>query len=109
TTGSFTGTMDFNPGPASHTRTAAASGADLFISKLDSAGNFVWVSTTSGTSDSSMVEGKDVVVDDNGNIYTTGIFENSVNFFSSGVAGDLTSTGSKWKIFVAKVNPGGSL
>src|SRR5690606_17316628 len=98
--GQFTSTVDFDPGPANHPRTSAYD--DLFISKLDSAGNFVWVSTSFGTSDTSMVEGNDIVVDDKGNAYTTGIFENSVNFFSSGAAGDLTSTGSKWKIFVAK-------
>lgn len=40
TTGSFSGTVDFDPGPGSFTLTS--SGGDIFISKLDAAGNFVW-------------------------------------------------------------------
>lgn len=107
TTGSFSATVDFDPGPSTHPRTSLNN--DMYISKLDSAGNFVWVTNSTGTSDSSMVEGKAIVVDDEGNAYVTGIFENTVNFFSSGVAGDLTSSGRKWKIFVSKVDGSGGL
>lgn len=104
-TGMFSGTVDFDPGPAIHPRTSPNS--DMYISKLDSAGNFVWVTTTTGTSDSSMVEGNAIAVDAEGNAYVTGIFQHTVNFFSSGVSGDLSSTGANWNIFVAKVSASG--
>ncbi len=41
TTGSFLGTVDFNPGPGIFNLTST--GIDgIFISKLDASGNFVW-------------------------------------------------------------------
>ncbi len=41
TTGSFAGTVDFNPAPAITSNITSAGGSDIFISKLDAAGNFV--------------------------------------------------------------------
>src|SRR5678815_2255104 len=37
----FFGTVDFDPGPGVFNLTSAG-GSDIFISKLDSAGNFIW-------------------------------------------------------------------
>ncbi|MFN8395745.1 MAG: T9SS type A sorting domain-containing protein [Bacteroidia bacterium] len=39
--GVFNGTIDFDPGPATHLMTPD-NGSDVYIQKLDSAGNFVW-------------------------------------------------------------------
>ena len=41
TTGEFQGTVDFDPGAGVFNLTSAG-GDDIFVSKLDSAGNFVW-------------------------------------------------------------------
>jgi hypothetical protein len=40
TTGIFSGTVDFDPGPAANTVTEAGFG-DIFISKMDSSGNLL--------------------------------------------------------------------
>lgn len=50
-TGYFDGTQDFDPGPAVYSVTAVA-GSDIFVVKLDAAGNFRWVRTFSGGSSS---------------------------------------------------------
>jgi hypothetical protein len=42
--GSFTGTVDFDPGTG--TTNKAAQGTDGFVAKYDHAGNFIWVYTT---------------------------------------------------------------
>ncbi|MCH8317721.1 MAG: SBBP repeat-containing protein, partial [Bacteroidetes bacterium] len=41
TTGSFEGTADFDPGAATFNMTSAGNW-DIFLSKLDSSGNFLW-------------------------------------------------------------------
>jgi hypothetical protein len=49
--GSFYGTADFDPGPATYyISTTPLSASDIFILKLDSAGNFIWAKTAGGTS-----------------------------------------------------------
>src|SRR5204863_9713769 len=49
TTGNFSGTADFDPGPGVFNLTATGSG--MFISKLDASGNFVWAKTMGGAGD----------------------------------------------------------
>src|SRR5688572_9515122 len=48
TTGSFEGTADFNPGAGVFNLTSAG-GTDIFISKLDGAGNFIWAKAMGGS------------------------------------------------------------
>ena len=48
-TGYFQGTVDFNPGAGTFNLTSAGSN-DIFISKLDASGNFVWAKQLGGTS-----------------------------------------------------------
>ena len=51
TTGSFKGTADFDPDPAvTFPLTSAGGYYDIFVSKLDSQGNFVWAKRMGGTS-----------------------------------------------------------
>src|SRR5947207_348992 len=47
TTGSFNSTVDFDPGAGIFNLTPA--GEDIFISKLDAAGNFVWAKAMNGS------------------------------------------------------------
>jgi len=103
----FSGTVDFDPGPANHPRTAYG-GEDMFLSQLDSAGNFVYVNSSSGTSDTSIAESYAIALDDAGNACTIGRFSYTVNFLSGDSKGDLISKG-EFDVFVAKADPSGNL
>jgi len=76
TVGQFAATADFDPGPGAFNLTSVG-GSDVFISKLDSSGNFFFAKRLGGT------PGEDaygVAVDGIGNVYTTGIFYGTVDF-----------------------------
>ena len=68
TTGYFTGSGDFDPGAGVTTLTSAGS-TDVYISKLDALGNFVWALRLGGTGPQS---GTDITLDNSGNVYMTG-------------------------------------
>lgn len=76
TTGSFQGTSDFDPGEETFNLSSKGS-SDIFISKLDTSGNFLWAKQIGGTEADS---GYNIAVDIIGNIYTTGLFRNTVDF-----------------------------
>ncbi|HLG35194.1 MAG TPA: hypothetical protein VI757_09965, partial [Bacteroidia bacterium] len=76
TTGSFEGTVDFDPGAGIFNLTSAGSD-DIFISRLDGSGNFVWAKAMGGTSSDG---GNSVAVDASGNVYTTGLFYDTADF-----------------------------
>ena len=104
TTGNFSGTTDFNPSAATHTLTATGN-SDIFISKLDSNGNFRWASSFGGTSANDVNFGYGVVIDNSGNIYLTGAFEGETDFDPSQAVYPLTSFGGGLQpdIFVLKL------
>lgn len=79
--GSFRGTMDFDPGIYIVSRTVA-SGVDGFVVKLDADGQFNWVRQIAGqaTTSSSAREVYDIALDSAGAVYATGYFSNSVIF-----------------------------
>jgi len=90
TYGSFAGTADFDPGAAINGVTSAGL-ADVFISKVDNAGNFVWVKTFGGTNDDI---GYAMALDGVGNIYTTGIFAGTADFDPDAPVFNMTSAGN---------------
>lgn len=67
-TGYFKGTVDFNPGSGTASRTAAG-GHDVFVASYDAAGNYRWASTMGGTQDD---HGIKLCLDNNGHINITG-------------------------------------
>lgn len=96
-TGNFVGTCDFDPGIASFNLNATGSGA--YISKLDSAGNFVWAKIIDGTGTDGAYG---LTLDNSGNIYTVGAFENTVDFDPNTGTSYLVSNGVT-DIFIQKL------
>jgi hypothetical protein len=99
TTGRFEGTADFDPGIDTYQLTSVGD-ADIFISKLDASGNFMWAERFGGVS---YDNGSGITVDGNGNVYTTGTFNGIVDFDPGPIIFDLTSAGDR-DIFVHKMS-----
>ena len=104
TTGIFAGLVDFDPGVASFNLTATGA-ADIYISKLDAMGNFIWAKHIDGVQNN---ESKCVTTDPSGNIYITGYFDNTVDFDPSAAINNIVSAGN-YDIFVTKFDPSGNL
>jgi hypothetical protein len=98
TTGQFQGITDFDPGVAVYD--LAAINGDVFLSKLDNNGNFVWaIKYTSNGSDS----GNGLYIDDADDIYLTGSFKNTIDFDPGAGESNLTSSGES-DVFVCKLD-----
>ena len=105
TTGYFTGTVDFDPGPGSSNLTSAG-GADIFVAKYDNDGNYIWAKRIGNTQSDI---GESIALDSSGGIYITGYFEGSVDFDPSGFSSVfLSSAGGSQDIFVLKLNSDGN-
>ncbi|GAA4937802.1 hypothetical protein GCM10023314_07990 [Algibacter agarivorans] len=89
-TGTFEGTVDFDPSGNIFNLTSNG-GRDLFIQKLDENGNFVWATSIGGTG-SEYPRG--FLINTSGSLYLTGIFQNTVDFDPTGSIFNLTSNGS---------------
>ena len=102
TTGSFHGKVDFDPGNAINFITTNGNvTADVFISKLDSAGNFVWARSMGGVNED---KANDITIDASGSIYTIGEFQVLGDFDpDTTVYYQLLSSGSD-DIFISKLN-----
>ncbi|MCB9448047.1 MAG: SBBP repeat-containing protein [Flavobacteriales bacterium] len=103
TTGSFEGTVDFDPGAGSATRTSSGS-LDVFVQKLNASGTYDWaISFGASSSD----QGYSVTVDASGNVYTTGSFLGTADFDPGSGTANLTSAGP-WDVFIQKINASGN-
>ncbi len=108
TTGNFYGKVDFNPAKEKFYLTSKGK-TDIFISKLDASGNFVWAKSMGGILED---EGKSIATDAAGNIYITGFFSDKVDFDPGKGKLEFTAPGSygedeKKDIFITKFNGGG--
>lgn len=103
TTGFFYNTVDFDPGTGTYNMTNTGT-YDMFISKLDGAGNFVWAKQFGGTQ---YAEGHSIKTDASGNVYTTGLFQGTIDFDPGSTAFNLTSVGS-YDVFISKLDPSGN-
>jgi hypothetical protein len=87
--GTFTGTVDFDPGPAVVNKVSNG-GLDFYLLKLDSAGNILWVQTFGNLSNDNVEK---VQIDKAGNILLTGRFMNTIDFDPSANVDFKTSNG----------------
>ncbi len=102
-TGEFQGTVDFDPGTGTNNLTSAGQ-SDIFVSKLDASGNFIWAKQFGGTSQD---KGKSIAVDGSGNVYTTGTFQGTADFNPGTGTFNFTSAGDA-DIFVSKLDASGN-
>ena len=102
TTGGFVGTADFNPDPSVDTLLTSAGSNDIFISKLDASGNYVWVKQF-GAASSDI--GISITVDGSGNIFSTGYYGGTVDFDPNAGVSTITSYG--FDAYVSKLNAAG--
>jgi hypothetical protein len=103
TTGRFFDTADFDPGMGNFNLTSSG-GSDVFISKLDTEGNFVWAKSFSGTGNN---EGNSLVMDAAGNVCITGTFSETIDLDPGEGTYNLTSAGGL-DIFVSKLDADGN-
>ena len=113
TTGSFSKTVDFDPGEGVFNFTAAHQAEDMFIQKLDASGNFVWAKhmvdgNTSGFG-FSYSKGLAITVDASEGVYITGVFSGTVDFDPGPGTANLTSVSvGEDDAFVMKLSSAGS-
>jgi len=103
TTGFFKGTVDFDPGAGTFNLTTAGV-RDIFVSKLDSQGNFVWARSMGASGED---EGIGICVADDGSVYTSGFFRGTTDFDPGAGTFNLTSAGGS-DAFVSKLDSQGN-
>jgi len=105
TTGYFDATADLDPGPGVFNLTAQGY-SDIFVSKLDTAGNFVWAKQMGGVIGE---VGYAIAVDDSSNVYTTGVFTGTVDFDPGQGSFNLsTASAGNGDIFLSKLDASGN-
>ncbi len=95
-TGNYNGTGNFG----GHTITSNAYSVDAFAAKINSNGTWQWAVSAGGSEDD---YGYSIGIDNTGNTYLTGTFQDVANFGAT----TLTSHGSS-DIFIAKLNSSGA-
>jgi hypothetical protein len=103
TTGYFSGTVDFDPGAAVFNLVSAST--DIFIQKLDAAGNFIWAKRIGAAS--TVHYSQSISTDASGNIFTAGYFQGTVDFDPGAGVFNLTTVGSN-DIFIQKLDANGN-
>lgn len=103
TTGFFNGTVDFDPGTGTFNLTSAGFD-DIFISKLDSSGNFIWAKQIGNTLNDYSYS---IALDSAVNIYTTGYFRGTTDFDPGPGIHNLTVVGGS-DIFICKLDSSGN-
>lgn len=101
TTGYFRNTVDFDPGLGIFNLTSIGL-EDIFISKLDAAGNLIWVKQIGSSSPD---EGNSIAVDDSGYVYSTGYFNLTTDFDPG--PGVFNLTASNGPCYISKLNANG--
>jgi len=105
TTGRFVGTVDFDPGAGIANLTAAGN-SDIFIQKLDAAGNYLWAKRM-GSASAGSDFGRSIAADASGNVYTIGWFLGTVDFDPGAGTANLTSAGVA-DVFIQKLDASGN-
>lgn len=84
---------------------SANSKRDIFLVKLDSAGNVLWLKKAGGTNDE---DGNSIAVDILGNVYLTGAYLSPTIDFGTVTLTNTSNIGSAFNLFLAKYDPDGN-
>ena len=98
-TGTYQWYDDFDPGPEQDMH-EAVDGYDIYVSRLNSDGEFQWARTWGGRAGE---QAGDVTVSDDGNVYVTGLFQLSVDL-DPGPGEDLHGPASAGGTFVVALD-----
>jgi hypothetical protein len=102
-TGTFSSSsVDFNPGAPVFNLLNSGLG-DIFIFKLDIAGDFIWAKKIGGSGND---KGRAIILDILGNIVISGTFQGNVDFDPGINSNSLLSIGTT-DIFIEKIDPNG--
>jgi hypothetical protein len=104
TSGWFYSTVDFDPGPGIFNLTSAG-GRDVYVTKRDNSGNFIWAKSAGGASDDYCFS---MSLDNSGNVYTTGGFSFTSDFDPGPGVYNLYSS-YKRNVFIWKISKDGDL
>ena len=104
-TGSFHGTVDFDPGPGVYNLTSAG-GSDAFVAKYSPSGALLWARDMGGSGDD---DGAGIALSSTGTIYVAGSFSGTANFPVGANGFSLTSAGSGKNVFVATFDSSGNV
>lgn len=102
TTGFYMDKVDFNTDSGIDEHTAADDSEDIFISKHDTNGNFIWARTLGGTG---WDTGISTSIGEADNVYLAGSFQETVDF-DPGLNEDF-HTAIEYDAFISKFNPDG--
>ena len=102
--GYFSGTVDFDPSDDGIANLTSAGGNDMFISKFDSSGSYLWAKRIGSMGADGAAQ---AAFDRTGNLYFTGYFSGTVDFDPGVGLAELTSNGGS-EMFIAKFDPSGN-
>jgi len=103
-TGNYSSSADFDPGSGTANLTAVGE-YDIFVSKFDNAGSFVWAKSFGGSGSD---YGQSIDVDASGNMVITGYYSGTGDFDPGSGNASLTSSGGDDMVFI-KLNNSGDL
>ncbi|MEA3443164.1 MAG: hypothetical protein U9R19_00405, partial [Bacteroidota bacterium] len=103
TVGSYSGIVDFDPGPGVYNLNAALDG-EIFIMKMDAFGNFVWAKALGISNDF----GNAICIDNSCNVYVTGQFGGGAEDFDPGAGTYYLSSNGSWDAFILKLDSNGN-
>jgi hypothetical protein len=104
-TGSFVGTVDFDPGAGTQNLISIGLG-DIFMAKYDASGNYVWAKGMGNSANNDI--GYGLAVDASGNSYITGQFFGTADFDPGAGTQNLSAVGGGSEIFLAKYDASGN-
>lgn len=111
-TGSYNGTIDFDPSVATSTLTSylGVNDQDAFFAKYDNSGNYLWAKSIGGVGSLVGAESGCVINSDAaGNVLVAGYFQTTTDFDPSPATATLSTSGfSEFAMFIAKYDLNGN-